>query len=160
MGQCQPECCGPTEGPMHGPEDEDHDDVVATDEASIIQLRSSQTQVGTTLVQQISLMEHSSPHKLTGDWDLQPPFQGFYFSIFFYPFGGYRSRPGSPRTIQASSRFHLYTALRWSRTEELSTRMSEWLVAAEILPLVRRPTQGGGTTSSFIARQKKEILRA
>lgn len=47
--------------------------MVATDEASIIQLRSSQTQVGTTLVQQISLMEHSSPHKLTGDWDLRPP---------------------------------------------------------------------------------------
>ena len=58
---------------MQGTEDEDRDDIVATDEASIIQLRSSQGQVGTTLVQQISLLEErKTPHKLTGDWDLQP----------------------------------------------------------------------------------------
>eukprot|EP00434_Breviolum_minutum_P028619 symbB.v1.2.025323.t1/scaffold2451.1/size78874/8 len=86
MGQCHPKCCGPTEGgPVQGTEDEDRDDIVATDEASIIQpgpwhwkgeeasLRSSQGQVGTTLVQQISLLEErKTPHKLTGDWDLQP----------------------------------------------------------------------------------------
>ncbi|CAK9028018.1 unnamed protein product [Durusdinium trenchii] len=70
MGQCHPKCCGPTEGPFQGEED-DQDDVVATDEASIIQLRSSQ--VGATLVQQISLMEESTAStKLTGDWDVKP----------------------------------------------------------------------------------------